>query len=120
MWLVFWVISNVATGFYSLDLAPAFYKWGYAWPLHNRKQSSISPQPVANLNRDSCRSIAPIALRPTLAHGSQCWCSGGLVCCQLGAFCAGVLFDALGAAEGREEGSKERERVDECYVEAEE
>ncbi|CAI7624311.1 unnamed protein product [Penicillium bialowiezense] len=32
--LIFWVITNVATGFYAIDLAPAFYKWGYAWPLH--------------------------------------------------------------------------------------
>ncbi|CAG7974123.1 unnamed protein product [Penicillium salamii] len=32
--LIFWVITNVATAFYSIDLAPAFYKWGYAWPLH--------------------------------------------------------------------------------------
>lgn len=44
MWLVFWVISNVATGFYSLDLAPAFYKWGYAWPLHNSKYLCLSSQ----------------------------------------------------------------------------
>ncbi|KAJ4345111.1 hypothetical protein N0V95_005924 [Ascochyta clinopodiicola] len=35
LWLIFWVISNVATGFYSLDLAPSFYRWGYAWPMHN-------------------------------------------------------------------------------------
>ena len=35
LWLIFWVISNVATGFYALDLAPGFYKWGYAWPMHN-------------------------------------------------------------------------------------
>lgn len=35
MWLVFWVITNVATSFYSLQLAPKFYYWGYAWPLHN-------------------------------------------------------------------------------------
>lgn len=34
-WLIFWVISNVSTGFYSLDLAPGFFAWGYAWPLHN-------------------------------------------------------------------------------------
>ncbi len=33
LWLIFWVITNVSTGFYSLELAPAFYKWGYAWPL---------------------------------------------------------------------------------------
>jgi hypothetical protein len=30
---IFWVISNVATGFYALDLAPSFFRWGYAWPL---------------------------------------------------------------------------------------
>ncbi|KAL2005097.1 hypothetical protein VTN00DRAFT_2947 [Thermoascus crustaceus] len=35
LWLIFWVITNVATGFYSLDLAPGFFAWGYAWPLHN-------------------------------------------------------------------------------------
>ncbi|KAJ5931012.1 hypothetical protein N7466_006505 [Penicillium verhagenii] len=32
--LIFWVITNVATGFYSLDLASDFFRWGYAWPLH--------------------------------------------------------------------------------------
>ncbi|KAF9888914.1 hypothetical protein FE257_008284 [Aspergillus nanangensis] len=32
--LIFWVITNVATGFYALDLAPGFFRWGYAWPLH--------------------------------------------------------------------------------------
>ncbi|KAJ5960664.1 uncharacterized protein N7479_007814 [Penicillium vulpinum] len=32
--LIFWVITNVATGFYNLDLAAGFYRWGYAWPLH--------------------------------------------------------------------------------------
>ena len=35
--LIFWVITNVATGFYSLDLAPGFFRWGYAWPLHRSK-----------------------------------------------------------------------------------
>ena len=33
LWLIFWVITNVATGFYSLELAPGFYGWGYIWPL---------------------------------------------------------------------------------------
>jgi hypothetical protein len=36
-WLIFWVITNVATGFYALDLAPGFFRWGYAWPLHRSK-----------------------------------------------------------------------------------
>ncbi|GIJ83126.1 hypothetical protein Asppvi_001645 [Aspergillus pseudoviridinutans] len=33
LFLVFWVLSNVTTGFYSLDLAPGFYAWGRVWPL---------------------------------------------------------------------------------------
>jgi Protein of unknown function (DUF3533) len=35
LWLIFWVISNVATGFYDLPQASRFYRWGYAWPMHN-------------------------------------------------------------------------------------
>ena len=35
LWLIFWVITNVATGFYQIPLAPKFYSWGYAWPIHN-------------------------------------------------------------------------------------
>ena len=35
MWLIFWVIANVSTGFYSLDLTPHFYYYGYAFPLHH-------------------------------------------------------------------------------------
>lgn len=40
LWLIFWVITNVATSFYSLDLAPGFYGWGYAWPLHQIVEAS--------------------------------------------------------------------------------
>ncbi|KAL3448424.1 hypothetical protein BJX65DRAFT_317581 [Aspergillus insuetus] len=39
-WLIFWVITNVATGFYALDLAPGFFRWGYAWPLHRIVEAS--------------------------------------------------------------------------------
>ncbi|TVY37099.1 Nitrosoguanidine resistance protein [Lachnellula subtilissima] len=39
-WLIFWVITNVATSFYSITLAPRFYYWGYAWPLHNLVNAS--------------------------------------------------------------------------------
>jgi hypothetical protein len=42
MWLIFWVIANVSTAFYSLDLAPKWYYWGYAWPLHNIVEASRS------------------------------------------------------------------------------
>ena len=34
LWLIFWVISNVSTAFYPIEAAPAFYLYGYAWPLH--------------------------------------------------------------------------------------
>jgi hypothetical protein len=33
LFLIFWVITNVSTGFYTLELAPGFYRWGYGWPL---------------------------------------------------------------------------------------
>ncbi|TVY57813.1 Nitrosoguanidine resistance protein SNG1 [Lachnellula cervina] len=39
-WLIFWVITNVSTSFYSITLAPRFYYWGYAWPLHNLVNAS--------------------------------------------------------------------------------
>lgn len=51
LWLIFWVITNVATGFYAIELAPGFYRWGYAWPLHNSKSpislviKQVSDQP---------------------------------------------------------------------------
>ncbi|KAL4932354.1 SNG1 family protein [Aspergillus undulatus] len=34
LFLIFWVITNVSSGFYALDLAPGFFQWGRAWPLH--------------------------------------------------------------------------------------
>ncbi|KAL2801927.1 hypothetical protein BJX63DRAFT_416204 [Aspergillus granulosus] len=40
LFLIFWVITNVATGFYALDLAPGFFRWGYAWPLHRIVEAS--------------------------------------------------------------------------------
>ncbi|KAI3327803.1 MNNG and nitrosoguanidine resistance protein [Xylariaceae sp. AK1471] len=40
LWLIFWVITNVATSFYALELAPAFFRWGRAWPLHHIVQAS--------------------------------------------------------------------------------
>ena len=42
-WLIFWVITNVCTSFYEIALAPHFYYWGYAWPLHN---STFLPRPA--------------------------------------------------------------------------
>jgi hypothetical protein len=50
-WLIFWVITNVSTSFYSVTLAPHFYFWGYAWPLHNSK-SFASPFNVGELVAD--------------------------------------------------------------------
>jgi hypothetical protein len=40
MWLIFWVITNVSTGFYDIDIEPHFYYWGYAWPLHSVVEAS--------------------------------------------------------------------------------
>ncbi|QSZ28522.1 hypothetical protein DSL72_003020 [Monilinia vaccinii-corymbosi] len=36
VFFVFWVISNVTTGFYPTEMLNDFYKWGLVWPLrHN-------------------------------------------------------------------------------------
>jgi hypothetical protein len=40
LFLIFWVISNVSTSFYDIEIAPAFYRWGYAWPLHSIVEGS--------------------------------------------------------------------------------
>ncbi|KAF2492022.1 hypothetical protein BU16DRAFT_101420 [Lophium mytilinum] len=40
LWLIFWVITNVSTSFYDIEIEPAFYRWGYAWPLHQVVEGS--------------------------------------------------------------------------------
>ncbi|EUC50644.1 hypothetical protein COCMIDRAFT_32159 [Bipolaris oryzae ATCC 44560] len=42
LFLIFWVITNVSTSFYDIEIAPAFYRWGYAWPLHSIVEGSRS------------------------------------------------------------------------------
>ncbi|KAK9450051.1 uncharacterized protein V1518DRAFT_437644 [Limtongia smithiae] len=34
-WMIFMVISNVAPAFFSIKLLPAFYRYGYAFPIKN-------------------------------------------------------------------------------------
>lgn len=41
LFLIFWVIANVATAFYAVELAPGFYRWGYGWPLHRSEYSAF-------------------------------------------------------------------------------
>ncbi|KAI0431341.1 MNNG and nitrosoguanidine resistance protein [Xylaria sp. FL1042] len=40
LWLIFWTITNVSTAFYTIELAPAFFCWGRAWPLRHVVQAS--------------------------------------------------------------------------------
>ncbi|KAF1972187.1 hypothetical protein BU23DRAFT_569400 [Bimuria novae-zelandiae CBS 107.79] len=40
LWLIFWVITNVSTSFYDIEIAPGFYRWGYTWPLHSVVEGS--------------------------------------------------------------------------------
>jgi hypothetical protein len=35
VFFVFWVITNVATGFYPVEALSNFYLWGLAWPLRH-------------------------------------------------------------------------------------
>lgn len=56
MWLIFWVITNVSTSFYDIEIAPGFYRWGYAWPLHSGTSfMSLRAKNGPNAIR-SCRS----------------------------------------------------------------
>ncbi|KAF2112255.1 hypothetical protein BDV96DRAFT_649061 [Lophiotrema nucula] len=54
LWLIFWVISNVATGFYQIPLESGFFRWGYAWPMHNiveaTRQTLFDLHPRIGLN----------------------------------------------------------------------
>ena len=35
VFLIFWVISNVTTGFFPNEVLSNFYKWGLAWPFYH-------------------------------------------------------------------------------------
>lgn len=40
LFLIWWVITNVSTAFYAIELASDFYRWGYAWPLRHIVEGS--------------------------------------------------------------------------------
>ena len=42
VFLIFWVISNVATGFFPIEVLSDFYKWGYAWPFYHISKGLLS------------------------------------------------------------------------------
>ena len=54
LFLIFWVITNVSTSFYDIEIAPAFYRWGYAWPLHSGK---FSPMQVVRANNTNLIAV---------------------------------------------------------------
>ncbi|PLB44797.1 MNNG and nitrosoguanidine resistance protein [Aspergillus steynii IBT 23096] len=66
MFLIFWVITNVATGFYPLDLEPGFFRWGYAWPLHRSMSLFPSPLPPRAINANNGKQTVVEALRTIL------------------------------------------------------
>jgi hypothetical protein len=59
LFLIFWVISNVSTAFYDIEIAPTFYRWGYAWPLHSSKFHHFATMCFANSSTvvEASRSI---------------------------------------------------------------
>jgi len=80
LWLVFSVITNVATSFYAIVLESDFYRWGHAWPLN----SSTPPFPsqietrVADLS--SCHGSRTIIFDTKSAIGEDfgilfAWCA---------------------------------------------
>jgi hypothetical protein len=83
LFLIFWVITNVATGFYPLDLAPGFFAWGEAWPLRRSKFPSL--ELLALSNSCSCRGPSDYSLRHAFTNRSRLWHS---VCVDRSVSCA--------------------------------
>lgn len=95
MWLIFWVITNVATSFYALDLAPRFFYWGYAWPLHNSESLTfniIALWLIRIFLIYSRRSFSLHVIRPPFPHRPQLRGFVRLVCSQHGPFPFLLLF----------------------------
>jgi hypothetical protein len=84
MWLIFWVITNVATGFYDIEIAPGFYRWGYAWPLHSGMSLTLHDEHLHNTNisRNSCRGKSTDPLRSSLSDWSRFWHFDCMGSCQ--------------------------------------
>ena len=87
MWLIFWVISNVSTAFYALDLTPKFYYWGYAWPLHNSEFVPLLPLEalIADCLLQLSKHRVPrslVYIRALVSTWACFWCGvSSIVCC---------------------------------------
>ncbi|KAI0161228.1 MNNG and nitrosoguanidine resistance protein [Xylariaceae sp. FL1272] len=74
MWLVFWVVMNAATSFYSLELAPRFFRWGYAMPLYHVVEASrhvvfdLKSHLALNLGVLGAWFVVGTALFPVCSH----------------------------------------------------
>lgn len=71
IFLIFWVISNVATGFYALDLAPSFFKWGYAWPLHRSMPNFPTHPTLLSNSLTSCSVFIVVEALRTILFGTH-------------------------------------------------
>lgn len=98
--LIFWVITNVSTAFYDLDLAPQFFAWGRAWPLHRSKYFySFSFSLEINANHRSRRGYTDDSFRHTFSHWLGLW---GSLCVDWGFACVLSIRKLYYAVEGQE------------------
>lgn len=95
LFLIFWVIANVATAFYAVELAPGFYRWGYAWPLHRSECGPFYTWSLAvsdDADCCSCRGFEDDLVWDAFAYWAgfcgavylDCGFVGGLSGCYLG------------------------------------
>ena len=120
MWLIFWVITNVSTAFYAIELSPRFYYWGYAWPLHVSfclSLTSLSSQGSIALtqNRTSLKLLERCCSICTHASVSiSAFFLRGLL---LIPFCSGLAVILCGGrcSVGREKKPRRRIERDERY-----
>jgi hypothetical protein len=105
MWLIFWVITNVATSFYDIDIEPHFYYWGYAWPLHQSECSrgicyGSRCSDMLTPFFDSRRRIKTDPLRSPFTSRIELWHFGSMGCCWYRPVSLRLLLYAMEAEEG--------------------
>ncbi|KAI1311768.1 MNNG and nitrosoguanidine resistance protein [Xylaria venustula] len=70
LWLIFWMVTNISTSFWPLELAPPFFRWGRGWPLPNVVQASrqiifdLKPEIVLNFGVLTAWAVINTALFP--------------------------------------------------------
>ena len=106
LWLIFWVITNVSTSFYALELSPGFYHWGVSLTGEDFQFNSLLTLrfllvclAIALYSRGIPNSHIRSPFPPRLGFRYPAC----VVRCQLGTISVVLLLHAVEDDEGKEE-----------------